>query len=136
MDNYHIDQADWIGTSMGGLIGMRIASGSLAHRLSSLIINDIGPQIPQDAIDRNLAYAGDLPVFDKVSEAEAWLKNIYAPFGPASTAFWRCMARSSVRRRDDGSITIPLRPQNHYAVMTALSMWYLPCNWLTHETIF
>ncbi len=110
MDSYRIDQADWIGTSMGGLIGMRIASGPLAHRLSSLIINDIGPQIPKDAIDRILTYAGDLPVFDKVSEAETWLKNVYAPFGPASAAFWRRLARSSVRRRDDGSITIHYDP--------------------------
>jgi len=110
LDHYQIDRAAWIGTSMGGLIGMRMASGPLADRLTCLILNDIGPDIPQEAIDRILLYAAKLPVFERVSEAETWLRTIYLPFGPASESFWRRMARSSVRRNDEGHITIHYDP--------------------------
>ncbi len=110
LDHYRIDRTAWIGTSMGGLIGMRMASGPLADRLSSLIINDIGPELPQEAIDRILLYAAELPIFDWASEAETWLRTVYQPFGQASEEFWRRMARSSVRRTNDGRITIHYDP--------------------------
>lgn len=102
LDHYGIDRAAWLGTSMGALIGMRMASGPLADRLTCLLINDIGPEIPQEAVDRILAYAGTTPEFATLAEAESWLRAAYVPFGPASEAFWRRMARTSVRRRDSG----------------------------------
>ncbi len=111
LDAYGIARAIWIGTSMGGLIGMRMASGPLADRLACLIINDIGPEIPQDAIGRILTYAADLPVFDHIAKAETWLREVYTPFGPAPETFWRRLALSSVRRCDDGRITIHYDPR-------------------------
>lgn len=111
LDAYGIDRAGWLGTSMGGLIGMRMASGPLAARLSFLLINDIGPEVPQDAIDRIMSYAGTLPEFATVEEAESWLRQAYAPFGPASDSFWRRMARHSIRRRDTGRFTTHFDPQ-------------------------
>lgn len=111
LDHYGIERAAWIGTSMGGLIGMRLASGPQAARLTGLIINDIGPEIPHDAIDRILAYAADLPVFDTMAEGEAWLRQVYAPFGPASEGFWRRVARTSLRRRGDGRVTLHYDPK-------------------------
>lgn len=111
LDHFGIDKAGWLGTSMGGLIGMRMASGPLAERLSWLIINDIGPEIPQAAIDRILDYADQAPVFANLSAAEAWLRAAYLPFGPASPAFWTRMARTSVRRLDDGRFTTHFDPK-------------------------
>jgi len=111
LDQYDIDKAAWIGTSMGGLIGMRMASGPLASRLTKLVINDIGPEIPQAAIDRIGTYAGDQPTFDTVQAMEDWLKTIYAPFGTAPDSFWRRMTLSSIRRRDDGRITLHYDPK-------------------------
>ncbi len=111
LDHYDIARAIWIGTSMGGLIGMRMASGDLANRLSCLILNDIGPEIPQGAIDRILTYAGNLPVFDALSEAQNWLMTTYKPFGPASEAFWQRMVLSSVRRNDAGRLTLHYDPR-------------------------
>lgn len=111
LDHYDVDRAIWIGTSMGGLIGMRMASGDLANRLSCLILNDIGPEIPQNAIDRILTYAGNLPVFDTLSEAQNWLTATYKPFGPASDAFWQRMVLSSVRRTDTGRLTLHYDPR-------------------------
>ena len=111
MDHYGIERTDWLGTSMGGLIGMRMASGSRSGRISRLIINDIGPEIPQSAIDRILAYAGTPPDFKTLAEAESWLRAAYAPFGPAGDDFWKRMARSSVRRIEGGGFTVHYDPK-------------------------
>ncbi len=110
LDHFNIAQTGWLGTSMGGLIGMRMAAGQLAERLSYLIINDIGPEVPQEAIERILTYAGNLPDFATHSEAEAWLRTVYAPFGTAPDSFWQRMARTSVRRRADGRLTLRYDP--------------------------
>lgn len=111
LDHYGIDRAGWVGTSMGGLIGMRMASGPMSDRLCYLVINDIGPEIPQEAIDRIVDYAGTSPEFGSVCEAEEWLRAAYAPFGPASDAFWTRMARTSVRRKDNGRFTTHYDPR-------------------------
>jgi pimeloyl-ACP methyl ester carboxylesterase len=111
LDHYGFEAAAWLGTSLGGLIGMRLASGPHGERLSALLINDIGPEIPDAAIRRILDYVGDLPDFGTVSEAEAWLRAVYTPFGPAGDAYWRRMARSSVRRRSDGRLTLHYDPR-------------------------
>lgn len=110
MDHFEIPRAGWLGTSMGGLIGMALASGPEAHRLSYLMINDIGPEVPQDAIDRIRTYTGDLPVFDTVQEGGDWLRRIYAPFGDAPESFWETLTRSSLRRCSDGRLTLHYDP--------------------------
>ncbi|WP_425100126.1 alpha/beta fold hydrolase [Tropicibacter sp. S64] len=111
MDHYGFDRADWFGTSLGGLIGMRLASGPQADRLSALVINDIGPEIPASAIDRIVTYVGDPPVFATVSAAEAWLRAVYRPFGPAPEGYWRRMARTSVRRLETGGLALHYDPR-------------------------
>lgn len=111
LDHFKIEQTGWLGTSMGGLIGMRMASGDLADRISYLVLNDIGPEIPQASIDRILTYVGNLPQFQNLAEAEAWLRATYALFGPASDTFWRRMTLSSVRRMSDGAFTLHYDPK-------------------------
>ena len=111
LDHYGLDSVGWIGTSMGGIIGLRMASGAEAGRLDWLILNDIGPEIPDDAIARILTYAGNPPDFATLGEAEAWFRTIYAPFGAAPEAFWRRMSRSSVRRLPSGRFTAHYDPK-------------------------
>ncbi len=111
LDHYGFDRVAWLGTSLGGLIGMRLASGPHADRLTSLILNDIGPEVPDAAIQRIVSYVGDAPVFARVAEAEAWLRAVYRPFGPAGDRFWRRMARTSVRRMSDGRLTLHYDPR-------------------------
>ena len=110
MDHYGIDRAAWLGTSMGGQIGMRLASGGHGDRLTCLLINDIGPEVPQNAVERILSYVGNPPHFDSFGQAESWLRSAYAPFGPASDEFWHRMARTSLRRRSDGRLTLHYDP--------------------------
>ncbi|WP_102867139.1 alpha/beta fold hydrolase [Pseudovibrio exalbescens] len=108
--SYGFQRVGWLGTSMGGLIGMRIASMSGENCLSWLIINDIGPEIPTEAIERILSYSKTPPAFSSVSELEQALRTVYAPFGPASDVFWRRMAFTSARRLPDGTLTTHFDP--------------------------
>ena len=93
---------DWVGTSMGGLIGMGVAaSGTIPVR--RLVLNDIGPFIPKAALGRINTYLGMDLRFPTLDQLEAHLREIHAGFGPLSDAEWRHLAEHSARRREDGS---------------------------------
>jgi len=94
-----VERVDWVGTSMGGMIGMTLAAQSQTP-LGRLVINDIGPFIPKAAIARIASYAGSDPRFADVAEAEAHLREIHAPF-VLSDAHWRHLAEHSVRPADE-----------------------------------
>ena len=111
VDHYGADSVRWVGTSMGGLLGMTLAAGRLKDRISHFIVNDIGPNLPEDAADRIVTYAGNPPVFDTVAELETWLRTVYAPFGDNPDSFWRRMADTSMRRMDDGKVTVHYDPK-------------------------
>lgn len=108
--HYGIDTARWVGTSMGGLLGITLGAGGLRGRISHLVINDVGPDIPADGARRIRDYIGSPPVFDTVGEYEAWLRRTYAPFGDNSDAYWRRMADTSMRRTDTGRVTVHYDP--------------------------
>ncbi|APH70908.1 alpha/beta fold hydrolase [Aquibium oceanicum] len=110
LDHYGIDRLRWVGTSMGGLIGVTLAAGRLKDRISHLVINDIGPDIPEEGTGRIASYVGNPPVYDTVAELEAWLRKNYAPFGKNTEAFWRRMADTSTRRTDEGRVTVHYDP--------------------------
>ncbi|APE43439.1 alpha/beta hydrolase [Sulfitobacter alexandrii] len=106
LDHYGIERTAWLGTSMGGQIGVHMASGKDSGRIERLILNDIGPEVPLPAIERIMSYVGELPHFTSHSQAETWLRSAYAPFGPAADSFWQRMARTSTRRCPDGRLTL------------------------------
>ncbi len=126
MDHYGLERTAWLGTSMGGQVGMRIASGGYRDRLTCLLLNDIGPEVPGAAVERIMSYVGNPPHFESFTKAEIWLRNAYAPFGPASDDFWQRMARSSLRRRADGRLTLHYDPaiiQQLTAAPSELTTW-------------
>lgn len=110
VDHFGIDTVRWVGTSMGGAIGIRAAAGVLCGRISHLVLNDIGAEPVPAAIARIRAYAGTPPQFDTVTEFEAFLRTVYKPYGWQSDAQWRRMTESSVRRLPDGRITTHYDP--------------------------
>lgn len=89
-------QIDWIGTSMGGLIGMFIASLPNTP-IRKLVLNDIGPQIPARALARLAKYAGRDPEFSSLDEARHYLRTIYADFGKLSDEQWQQLTENSVK---------------------------------------
>ncbi|QDZ00184.1 alpha/beta hydrolase [Nitratireductor mangrovi] len=110
LKHYGINRLRWVGTSMGGLIGVTLAAGALKDRISHLVVNDIGPDIPAEGSGRIASYVGNPPVYDTVAELEAWLRENYAPFGANTDAFWRRMADTSMRRTDSGKVTVHYDP--------------------------
>jgi pimeloyl-ACP methyl ester carboxylesterase len=86
---------DWVGTSLGGHIGMELAArpGSPIRRL---ILNDFGARIPVAALQRIGRYLRTAHPFATIGEVEAYLREIYAPFGNLTDAQWHHMALHSV----------------------------------------
>lgn len=111
LDHYGIERVRWVGTSMGGLLGMVLAADILKGRITHLVINDVGPEISGAGLARIVDYVGNPPVFDTVCEFEAWLRAVYAPFGTNDDAFWSRMADTSMRRSDDGRVTVHYDPR-------------------------
>jgi pimeloyl-ACP methyl ester carboxylesterase len=104
-----IDQAHWVGTSMGGAIGTVCASGllqpQLKGRILSLVLNDNAPRLADAALARIRAYAGNPPAFDTIAQLEAFYREVYKPFGWLSDAQWRRLTETSTRRLPDGRVT-------------------------------
>ena len=104
-----IETAHWVGTSMGGAIGMVCASGlfqpDLKNRIQSLVLNDTAPQVADAAIARIRAYAGSPPAFATVQELEAFFRQVYKPYGFLTDAQWRRLTETSTRRLPDGRVT-------------------------------
>jgi len=100
-----IRDLSWLGTSMGGAIGIRLAAGSLKGRIRRLVLNDIGPQLGEAAVDRIRSYAGNPAQFDSVSELERYFRTVYKPYGWLSDEQWRRLTEASMRRTAEGKVT-------------------------------
>lgn len=96
-----VERVDWVGTSMGGLIGMALAALEGAP-INRLVLNDVGPVITVEALQRIATYVGTDPTWNTFEEALAYVKSISAPFGALSEAQWWQLTESSVARRADG----------------------------------
>ena len=120
LDALGIAKASWLGTSMGGALGLHAAAGALAGRITRLVLNDIGPQLKAAAMDRIRTYAGSPPAFDTVSELEAYFRTIYVPFGAITDPQWKRLTESSTRRLPDGRVT------PHYDPATVMQLVHHP----------
>ncbi len=96
-----LDAVDWIGTSMGGLIGMAIAAGE-ASPIERLVLNDIGPFVSRQALLQIKSYLALELRFATLEEAESHLRFIHAPFGPLTDEQWRYLTYYSVVPDGDG----------------------------------
>ena len=105
LDQLGVAQCHWLGTSMGGAIGLHAAAGRLQGRIQRLVLNDIGPELAAPALARIRSYAGSPAAFATVSELEAYFRSIYKPYGALTDAQWRRLAETSVRRLPDGRVT-------------------------------
>jgi pimeloyl-ACP methyl ester carboxylesterase len=110
VDRLGFDTVDWVGTSMGAIIGIRAAAAALQGRIRRFVLNDMGPIVAQGALDRIRSYAGAPPRFDRVSDLEGYFRQIYKPYGYLTEAQWRHMTETSVRRLPDGGVTTHFDP--------------------------
>ena len=110
LDQLGIARCHWLGTSMGGAIGLHAAAGVLAGRINRLVLNDIGPEVAAPALARIRGYAGNPPAFATVSELETYFRGVYQPYGVLTDAQWRRLTETSVRRLPDGRVTLHYDP--------------------------
>lgn len=89
-----LETVDWLGTSMGGLIGLFLAALPDTP-IERLIVNDVGPFIPKASLERIAANLATRPRCATRSEAEAWMRRVYAPFGRLSDAQWAHLTEHS-----------------------------------------
>lgn len=105
-----VEQIDWLGTSLGGLIGMAIAArpGSPVKRL---ILNDIGPVIKKEAIAFLATNLEQTPHFASLIELQTFLKQAYSAMGELDQNFWEHMATYDHRITPEGRITRNFDPK-------------------------
>ena len=104
-DQLGLDVFPWVGTSMGGAIGMVCAAGPLQDRITRLVLNDIGPELAAPAVERIRSYAGNPASFATVGELERYFRTVYKPYGHLSDAQWTLLTESSTRRLPNGWVT-------------------------------
>lgn len=91
----------WVGTSMGGMLGMLLASRPNAP-IRSLVLNDVGAVIPKASMERIGKYVGLDPRFDSFAALEQYVRTVSAPFGPLTDAQWRHLAQHNAKQHADG----------------------------------
>ena len=90
----------WFGTSMGGLIGMVLASLSDTP-IQRMVINDAGPMLGAAALARIGTYVGETPRFATIEAAESYIRRISAPFGEHTDAEWRVLTELVMKKDGD-----------------------------------
>lgn len=104
-----VEAVDWFGTSMGGLIGMSLASLPSAP-IRRLVLNDVGPLIQASALRRIGDYVGQLPIWADTAAALAGLKQLFAPFGLQTEAEWQHLVQHTLRPLPEGGYTLNYDP--------------------------
>ncbi|NWG31645.1 MAG: alpha/beta hydrolase [Rhodocyclaceae bacterium] len=104
-----VEQVDWLGTSMGGIIGMALAAQP-GTPIARLILNDVGPSIPAAALARIGEYLATPPDFASPQEAEAYIRVIAAPFGPLTDAQWRHLTQHVIKAGPNGRFQLRYDP--------------------------
>lgn len=98
-----VPEIDWIGTSLGGILGMTLAAQPNTP-IRKLVINDVGAFVDKAALARIADYVGTDPTFRSLEALEAYLRDVHAPFGPLTDAQWRHLAIHSARRDEAADV--------------------------------
>jgi len=104
---------DWVGTSMGGLIGMGVCGTPdlpLPAPVRRLVLNDVGPQIQWQALQRIGTYLGNTGRFDSVQQAADVLWAISLSFGPHTPEQWLALSQAMVKPLPEGGLTLHYDP--------------------------
>jgi pimeloyl-ACP methyl ester carboxylesterase len=123
-----VAELDWVGTSMGGLIGMTLAAQA-GTPIRRLVINDVGPFVPKAALLRIADYVGLDNRFSSLTAIQTHLKKVLAPFGPLTEAQWQHIVAYGHRRREDGTFGLAYDPAIAVNVKMAVQDWDLWTLW-------
>jgi len=126
---------DWVGISMGGLIGMMTAIKP-ENDIRRLVMSDIGPLIPMAALKRMSEYVGKPVCFSDLDEFELYIRKISASFGPLTDEQWRHLTVHSARLLSSGKYTFYYDPKisvsfKEHILLDDINLWKY---WGTLET--
>jgi len=93
----NVEGVDWVGTSMGGLIGIALA-GQAHSPIRKLVINDVGPRLDAAAVARIGSYVGAPLSFNSIDQAIDYISMVAAPFGLTQREDWREMVEPGLKR--------------------------------------
>lgn len=118
---------DWLGISLGGLLGLKLA-GMEGSPVRRLIINDVGPEVPQEALDYIYDVIAQSYRFDDLNKLEARMRQTRGlSWGPITDEQWRFMAEHNARALDKGGVTYAYDPMIAEVFKTeptgALDLW-------------
>lgn len=99
--SFEYENLDWVGTSMGGIMGMAIAS-TMPKLIRKMVLNDIGAVITEEGMRRIKTYVGKEVVYDTREVAEARFREIFAPFKIEAEQDWQHMLEHGLRQTEDG----------------------------------
>ena len=99
----------WVGTSMGGMIGMLLASLPRTP-VRRLVLNDVGTLIPKASLERIGTYVGKAPAFKTLFETNTYVRTVSASFGPLTDAQWDHVTRHNAKQNADGTWTMNYDP--------------------------
>jgi pimeloyl-ACP methyl ester carboxylesterase len=105
----NVESVDWLGTSMGGMIGMALAAQPETP-LRRLILNDVGPVITAVSLRRIGEYLGTPPDFASLDEAETYIRAVAAPFGNLTPEQWRHLTENVVKTSPAGRFALRYDP--------------------------
>lgn len=111
----HLDLArpasvDWLGISLGGLLGIKLA-GMKNNPIARLILNDVGPEVPKDALDFIHTVISQTYRFATIEEVEQRMRETRGlSWGPINDEQWHHMAEHNARALDDGTLTYGYDP--------------------------
>jgi pimeloyl-ACP methyl ester carboxylesterase len=105
-----VERVHWVGTSMGGLIGMALAAQE-GTPVAKLVLNEAGPVIAKEALERIATYFGKVPPMPSLEAAEQLVRMVSAPFGPHTDAEWRFLTQVVVRKNADGGYRMHYDPR-------------------------
>lgn len=113
LSSLRVSQVDWVGTSMGGLMGMAIAAGAeprLRGLIRRLALNDIGPFLPGKAMDRIGTYVGRAPRFPSFDGARDYQAKVNAEWAAMNAAQRDHITYHSVRPHTEGGFEVHYDP--------------------------
>ncbi|MCE8023457.1 alpha/beta fold hydrolase [Billgrantia aerodenitrificans] len=112
LDHFELERVPWVGTSMGGLLGMLLAAETeSSHRIERLVLNDVGPELNPQGLMQLALYFGRPHRFTTFAQLQAELTEHYHGFGIEGDEAWRQLALGSARRLPDGSWTYHYDPR-------------------------
>lgn len=109
VEHQNIEKCNWLGTSMGGILGMVIASMQ-PDFIQKLILNDIGSIIPKSALETIGHYAGRAPLFENLQNAEQYFRKTCQETHPMSDEDFFAYTQHGTFKRKDGKYQLKLDP--------------------------